>query len=109
MISLFFIVKIFTLLASVALACAVLGRDPGLRINRLMAVVPALIAFWSLGEFSWNLQPDPAVAELIVRATAGSWMMLGPACLHVYAELAGASRPLASRLVPISYGFSAAV
>lgn len=109
MISLFFIVKIFTLLASVALACAVFGRDPGLRINRLMAVVPALIAFWSLGEFSWNLQPDPAVAELIVRATAGAWMMLGPACLHVYAELAGARRPLASRLVPISYGFSAAV
>jgi PAS domain S-box-containing protein len=109
MISLFFIVKIFTLLAAVVLASAILGRDPGLRINRLMATVPALLALWSLGEISWNLQPDPVAAEQILRLTSGAWMMLGPACLHIYSELVGTQRPWASRLVPISYGLSAIV
>lgn len=109
MTPLFLLLKLLTCLSSVVLACAIFSRDPGLRINRLMAMVPALIVLWSLGEFSWNLQSDPAVAERIVRATALSWLMLGPACLHSYAELMGARRPMAYRLVPISYTFSAAI
>ena len=39
------LLKIVTVLASVMLSCAIFSRDPGLRINRLMALVPALIGF----------------------------------------------------------------
>ena len=72
-------------------------------------VVPGLIALWSLGEFAWNLQSDPADAEHLVRLTAGAWLFMGPACLHVFSELAGARRPSGRILVPISYAASAAV
>ena len=102
----FSILKLFTCLASAILSCSIFSRDPGLRINRRMAVVPALIGLWSLGEFLWNLQPDPIVAAQIIRLTTGSWMLLGPACLHIFSELAGERRPIAKTLVRVSYAVS---
>lgn len=101
------LLKIITVLASVMLSCAIFSRDPGLRINRLMALVPALIGFWALGEFLWNLQSDPVVAASLIRLTTGSWVLLGPACLNIFAELAGDRRPVAKTLVRVSYAVSA--
>lgn len=103
MIEFFVVTKIFTCIAAVILACVIVSRDPGLRINRLMAVVPGLIAWWALGELVWNLQPTTEEAEPWARATGGALLLLGPASLHIFAELAGSKRPMASRLVPVSY------
>ncbi|MCP4039003.1 MAG: PAS domain-containing protein [bacterium] len=104
----FYVFETLTLLVSVVLACALVVRDPHQRINSLMAVVPALLALWCLGEIAWNLQSEVKAAEVLIRATAGAWLLLGPACLHVFAELARARHPLARRLVPISYFASVA-
>ncbi len=99
----YFVLEIATLLASVAFACVLIARDPGQRINQRMALIPALVALWSLGEICWNLQVEPRRAELVIRLTAGAWLLLGPACLHLYAEVAGARHTAARRLVPLSY------
>ncbi len=106
MIEFVVVMKILTCLAAVILSCSIVSRDPGLRINRLMAVVPALIALWAGGELVSNMQPSAAQAELWVRATGGALLLLGPACLHIFAELAGSRRPMAARLLPISYAAS---
>ncbi|MDP6979371.1 MAG: ATP-binding protein [Myxococcota bacterium] len=102
----YFVLEVATLLASLALACVLFARDPSQRINRLMAIVPVWLALWSLGEIAWNLQGESQQAEALIRLTAGTWMLLGPACLHLYAELVGARHRAARRLVPLSYAMS---
>ncbi len=106
MVELYFVLEVATLLSSLSLACVLLARDSGQRINRLMAIVPAWLALWSLGEIAWNLEASPQGAGLLIRLTACTWLLLGPACLHLYAELAGARHLAARRLVPLSYAVS---
>ncbi len=65
MIQLLVIVKIATCLLSVILASAIVSRDPGLRINRLMGLIPLLTAHWSGCEILSNLQTDPEIAGLV--------------------------------------------
>jgi signal transduction histidine kinase len=69
-----------------------------------MAVIPLLVVAWSLAEFAWNIQTDPRDAERIIRVMAGTWMMLGPAALHVFSEFSGPRYPTPRRLVPVFYG-----
>jgi len=111
-IQIFVIVKIATCLLSVVLATAIISRDPGLRITRLMATIPLLTAIWSFGEIMWSMQPDSEAAAFWIRFTSISWMFLGPFCLHVFDELTTGTRPLVRRLLPISYlasGLSATI
>lgn len=109
MVELYYVLEVTTLLASLALACVLFARDPGQRINRRMAMVPLLVSFWSLGELAWNLQPDAERAEFWIRVTALGWMLLGPAALHIYAELVGRRHAMARRLVPYAYALSTLV
>jgi len=99
----YYALEVATLLASIAFACALVARDQGRQLNRRMAVIPALLALWSLGELAWNLQVDAQRAEVLIRWTAVTWLMLGPACLHFYAEIVGRRHVVAWRCIPVSY------
>jgi signal transduction histidine kinase len=105
---LFLILKVITCLASVALASMIFNRDPGLRLNRLMAMIPLCTAVWSLSEVLWNLQAQAEDAARLLRLGATGWMMLGSVALHVFSELGGGRKRLMRRLVPISYAASLA-
>ncbi len=72
MIEFVVVMKILTCLAAVILSCSIVSRDPGLRINRLMAVVPALIALWAGGELVSNMQPRAAQADM---PPGGAWSL----------------------------------
>ena len=93
MSELFLTLKVVTCQASFALASTILVRDPGLRLNRLMALIPLCAAIWSFSEVMWNLQPSPEAAVRWIRLGAVGWMMLGPVALHVFSELGGGRDP----------------
>jgi PAS domain S-box-containing protein len=102
-IEFFTILKIATCLLSVVLATAIISRDPGLRINRLMALVPLLTAQWSFCEILWIQQNDAESAAMLIRLTSTAWMFFGPVCLHIFYELSGRDKPIMRFLLPVSY------
>ena len=85
------------------LAAAIIHRDPGLRLNRIMGLIPICTAHWSLCEILWNLQDDPRAAAVFIRLSAFGWMLLGPVLLHAFSEMEGGRRIQMRRMVPISY------
>ena len=106
MSEIFLILKVVTCLASVALASAIFNRDPGLRLTRVMAMIPLCTAIWSMSEILWNLQTDAEQAARLVRLGATGWMMLGSVSFHVFSEMGGGRKAIVRRLVPISYALS---
>jgi len=100
------LLKLLTFAVSIALAATILGRDPGLRINRLMALVVACTAWWSLCEVLWNLQSDPEVALWWVRISSLGWLLVGPAFFHIFVELAGSQHSRLHWATPVVYAAS---
>ena len=94
-------------LTAVIMAAGILGRDPGQRANRLVALILACSAHWSLCEVLWNSSDDPDVVLWLVRLSGAGWLWLGPLALELYVELAGDSRSSLRKLIPYAYGSSA--
>jgi PAS domain S-box-containing protein len=92
------LIPLFSALGAAGLASAIAAREPGLRANRLVALILLSAAFWSLCEFLWNTLPDEALALRYARFSSFGALMLGPLGLHlmltVLPELAGRLRGL---------------
>jgi signal transduction histidine kinase len=99
----FVLMKLLCCLISAMLASAIIVRDSGLRVNRLLGTLLACGSYWSLCEVLWNIQSDPEVAVWMVRLSSLGWMFLGPVCLDIFVELLGAGHSWLRRLVPVSY------
>jgi PAS domain S-box-containing protein len=94
------------LLASLAAAVmmgAILSRDPGQRVNRLLALVLAGSTWWSLCEVLANTAQGAEWAARWLRLSGPGWIGLGALCLHIYAELDQAPRSRARRGLPLAY------
>ncbi len=102
---LYALLKLLTCVLSVTLASAIVGRDPGLRVNRAIAMIPSCTAYWSLCEFLAAIQDDAGVATTFIRMTSLGWMLLGSVSLHAFSEMGG-GRPRFRRWVPLSYAVS---
>jgi signal transduction histidine kinase len=100
------LLKLVCCLISAILAAAIIARDPGLRVNRLLGTVLACGSFWSLCEVLWNVQSDPGVSVWMVRISSLGWMFLGPVCLHIFVDLLGEGQNPLRRLLPLSYAIT---
>jgi len=99
----FVLMKLLCCLILAFFASAIVVRDPGLRVNRLLGMALACGSYWSLCEVLWNLQTDPGIALWLARFSSLGWMFLGPICLDIFVELLGDGRSWLRRLVPVSY------
>jgi PAS domain S-box-containing protein len=104
----FLLVPLFACLAAVGMAAAILSRDPGQRVNRLVAVVLVCSAWWSLCEVVWGMADDPETVRWLIKASSLGWLWLGPLCLEILTELAGDAKLKLRRLVPLAYVTAAA-
>ncbi|MCZ6782475.1 MAG: ATP-binding protein [Proteobacteria bacterium] len=100
------LISLFCCLVSAMLASAVIARDPGLRVNRLMGLVAAAVSWWALCEVVWNVQRDAEIVAWCIRFSSLGWMMLGPLAFHVFVEMSG-DRSRLRRSIPVVYGFAA--
>jgi len=98
------LVPLLSMILSTLMAAAIVGRDPGLRIHRLIAMLLGATTWWSLCEVLWQLQDRPEDAYFFLRLSSLGWMALGPVCLHIFAEMAGRPRALIRIALPIAYG-----
>jgi signal transduction histidine kinase len=89
-------------------ATAIVTHDAGQRASRLIALVLACSAWWSLCEVVWNVQTDAAIVLALVRASSLGWLWLGPLALDFFAEVDGDARSWLRRIVPVAYAASAA-
>jgi signal transduction histidine kinase len=103
MIQTFLLLKIFTCIVSLSLASALVSRDPGLKVTRLLAMIPVCTAFWSFCEILWSLETDPEQAVRFVRASSLGWMMIGAFCLHTFIEIVDAPGRAMRLLLPVAY------
>ncbi len=92
---------------SVVMGAAVVARDPGLRIHRLLGGLLAATAWWSLCEILWQLQDAEAAVLAFIRLSSLGWMALGPLCLHIFAEMVGRPALLVRRALPLAYACAA--
>jgi PAS domain S-box-containing protein len=100
-------VPLFGCVAAAAIAAAIVARDPGQKVNRLVALVLVASAHWSLCEVVWNLLDDPEQVVHWIRLSACGWIWMGPLSLHVYVELAQDARSRSRRLLRPAYACSA--
>src|SRR3990172_2335591 len=99
----YLLVPLTTCLVTGALAAAILSRDTAQPVNRLAALLVGSATVWSFFEVLWNTQTDPAVALLLVKASAFGWVWIGPLTLHLFLELTGEGMPLARRSLHYLY------
>ncbi|MGH0036834.1 MAG: ATP-binding protein [Myxococcota bacterium] len=92
---------------STVMASSLVARDPGIKLNRLVAMVPLCIAHWGLMEALWTIQTDAASAEVLIRLSAFGWMSLGPLAFQIFVELAGSRARGLRPMVPYLWGLSA--
>ena len=74
-------VPLLAFICAVLIAIGIIARDPGQRANRLVALLLACSAHWSLCEVLWNLAEDPEVVIWLVRLSALGWLWLAPLSL----------------------------
>jgi len=101
------LVSVACALVSVALASALVARDPGLRVNRILGLVPVCTAWWGIAQAAWILEGDAATAAQWVRLSGLGWMPLGALTLHIFTEIAGAPARGLRRGVPVAYVLTA--
>jgi len=94
-------------MAAGVLGSAILARDPGQRINRLIATILACSVWWSLCEIVWNLSDDPDAVIWMVRFSSFGWVPLGPLALDLFVEVTGNARSRHRRIVPVAYATAA--
>jgi len=93
-------------IACSVLASAMIARDPGLKVNRLMGLVPLAVAEWGLMQALWTLQSDARIVAWMVKASSLGWMSAGSLAFHVFVELAGPRAGRLRRMVPWVYGLA---
>ncbi len=93
-------------IVNTVLASAVIARDPGLRLNRLMGMIPVCVAHWALMEALWTVQTDAQSTIWMIRASSLGWMGLGPVSFHVFVELAAERAGSLRRMLPWAYGLA---
>ncbi len=101
-------IPLFASFAAAVMAGAILARDPGQRVNRVIALVLVCSAHWSVCQVIWNLCDDPERVVRLVRLSSLGWLWMGPLGLHIYVELAHDPRSRARRLLPPAYAAAAA-
>jgi signal transduction histidine kinase len=94
----FLLLKLLTIAASLFMATAIYFRDPGFRVNRLMAGVVACTAWWATCEVVWTLQSDPDAALWLVRLSSMGWLLVGPMFFDIFTDLAERDRSRLLRL-----------
>ncbi len=99
--------KMLTAMACIALATAIIVRDPGFRPNRLMGAVIGCVGWWALCESLCAMAPSNESAAAIMRLTGLGWIPVSAFFFHTFAELRGNSRSSIHRLTPWLYGLSA--
>ncbi len=104
---LYFLIPLFSCVASATLGSALLARDPRHPANRRFALLMLCAAFWAGCEVVWNTQPSASVVLVLVRLSAAGWIWVGPIGLHVILELVGTPRGWPWRLLPVLYALSA--
>lgn len=97
------VVLLISCLTAAVIGSAILARDPGQRINRLIAAVLGCSAFWSLCEILWNTSENLITITWLFRAAGIGWIPLGPLALDLFVEVTGNSRSLYRRAVHVAY------
>jgi PAS domain S-box-containing protein len=100
-------IPLLACIAAVLIAIGILAADSGQRANRLVALVLACSAHWSMCEVLWNLADDPEVVIWLVRLSAAGWLWLAPLSLELYVEILGDARSPLRRLIPVAYATAA--
>jgi len=102
------LVPLIACVLAAMIAAAIVSHDPGQRANRVIAMVLACSAWWSLCEVVWNIQEDPVVVLRLIKISSFGWMLIGPLYLDLYVEILGDVRSRLRRLVPLAYASAAA-
>jgi signal transduction histidine kinase len=84
-------------------AAAIASNDTGRRVSRIIAIILACSAWWSLCEVIWNAQTDEEVVLMWIRASSLGWLWLGPLALDCFSEVDGDPRFWLRRIVPVAY------
>jgi PAS domain S-box-containing protein len=101
-------IPLFACFAAAAMAAAILARDPGQKVNRLIALVLLGSAHWSLCEVVWSLLDDAERVVQWIRLSALGWVWMGPLSLHIYVEIANDANSRARRFLRPAYACAAA-
>jgi len=88
---------------AVALASAILARDPGSRANWLAAGSMACTGWWAFCELAASLSTRPEVALVWLRAAGPALLLLGPLLLDVLREFRPDLRCRLRRPVLVAY------
>jgi hypothetical protein len=102
------LIPLFACVLAAMGASAIVTHDSGQRASRLVALVLACSAWWSLCEVIWNLQTDAEVVLALIRASSLGWLWLGPLALDFFSEIDGDARSWMRRVVPAGYAAGAA-
>ena len=97
-------IQLLCCVAAATFASAITSHNIGARANRLIALVFASTAWWSLCEVLWSVQAEPDRVLWLVKASAPGWMLLGPLALDLFSEIQCDARSRQKRLVPVAYG-----
>ena len=106
--TLYLAVPLTTCVVTAALAAVILSRDARQPVNRLAGLLVGSASWWSFCEVLWNAQRDPALALVLVKASALGWVWIGPLTLHLFLEITGDPLPHVRRRLPHLYAASTA-
>ena len=109
------LLKLSTMVVSVALAAGILARDHALVANRLIAAFLFCNAWWAGCEFFLYQATEPGTAVELLRWSTIGWLPLGVLCMHASLTLSsmvdhpiGRSTPYfyaaAALLIPLAIG-----
>jgi signal transduction histidine kinase len=82
-----------SVLAFAACAGAVYSQAVDRRTGMAASLALYACAYWGLCQLAMNLQPDPALALWLERASTAGWIFLGPLCLTVFVNVSGSREP----------------
>jgi PAS domain S-box-containing protein len=103
----FICMLVLSCIAAGVFGSAILARDPGQRVNRLIATVLGCSAYWSLCEILWNLNDDPNAVLWTMKLASFGWVPLGPLVLDLFFEVSGNARSRYHKIVPVAYSTAA--
>ena len=77
------LIPLLSSIAAVALAAAVVVRDPSRRANYLLGLLLVAAGWWSLCEALWNAAPTAEAAVRLARWSSPGSLALSPLAFHV--------------------------
>lgn len=100
-------IQLIACVTAATFASAITAQNIGARANRLIALIFACSAWWSLCEVLWSAQAEPHKVMWLVKASSPGWMLLGPIALDLFSEIQCDARSRLGRLVPLAYACAA--